>query len=75
MAIPENEKKFAELILYVSQKSTFDSTFGSTKLNKILYFSDFLAYGKLGVQSQMLSIRISRKGLRPDALCLFAMSL
>jgi hypothetical protein len=48
MAIPENERKFAELILYVSQKSALDPAFGSTKLNKILYFSDFLAYGKLG---------------------------
>jgi hypothetical protein len=48
MAIQENERKFAELILYISQKSAFDSTFGSTKLNKILYFSDFLAYGKWG---------------------------
>jgi hypothetical protein len=48
MAIQENERKFAELILYVCQKSAYDVTFGATKLNKILYFSDFLAYGKWG---------------------------
>lgn len=48
MPIEERDHKLAELIIYVSQKCVHDSKFGSTKLNKILYFSDFLAFGKWG---------------------------
>ncbi len=44
----EDEKKFKELILYVSQKCATDPTFGATKLNKILFYADFLAYANLG---------------------------
>src|ERR1022692_2835161 len=40
--------KFRELMLYVAQRSATDPQFGKTKLNKILYFSDFLAYGLTG---------------------------
>jgi hypothetical protein len=36
------------LILYICQKCASDPTFGATKLNKILYFADFLAYAQLG---------------------------
>jgi len=39
-----NEQKLAELILYISQKCANDPTFGATKLNKILCYSDFLFY-------------------------------
>jgi hypothetical protein len=42
------DKKLAELILYISSKCTNDLYFGATKLNKILYFSDFFAYGNWG---------------------------
>ncbi len=45
---PEDEQKMKELILYISQKCADDPTFGSVKLNKILYFSDFLAYAYYG---------------------------
>ena len=44
----EEDRKLAELILYVSHKCTNDLYFGATKLNKILYFSDFFAYGNWG---------------------------
>ena len=37
-----------ELVLYISQKCADDPSFGSTKLSKILYFSDFLAYAYYG---------------------------
>jgi hypothetical protein len=40
--------KFAELLLYVADRSTDDHDFGATKLNKILFFSDFLAYAERG---------------------------
>ncbi len=41
-----NRQKFMELLLYVADKSLDDPSFGATKLNKILFFSDFLAYGR-----------------------------
>jgi antitoxin SocA-like protein len=44
----ENDKRFKELVLYVSQKCANDPTFGATKLNKILFYADFLAYANLG---------------------------
>ncbi|MGO9271436.1 MAG: Panacea domain-containing protein [Terriglobia bacterium] len=44
----EDNKKFRELILYISQKCATDPTFGATKLNKILFYADFLAYANLG---------------------------
>jgi hypothetical protein len=42
------EQKLAELILYISKLSEGDETFGSTKLNKLLFYSDYTAYLKLG---------------------------
>jgi len=43
-----NDEKFRELVLYVATKSASDRTFAATKLNKLLFFSDFLAYRSLG---------------------------
>src|SRR6266480_4421152 len=45
---PESEVKYRELVLYICQKCATDKKFGATKLNKILYFADFLAYAELG---------------------------
>jgi hypothetical protein len=36
------------MILYVSKKMADDMYFGQVKLNKVLFFSDFTAYGLLG---------------------------
>lgn len=44
----ENTTKFREAIVYIASKCSEDKRFGSTKLNKILYYSDFSAYRKLG---------------------------
>lgn len=41
-------KKFKELILYISWKSETDESFGAIKLNKILFFADFMAYARYG---------------------------
>ena len=43
-----DNSKFRELVLYVAEESEEDPRFGATKLNKILYFSDFKAFGMLG---------------------------
>jgi antitoxin SocA-like protein len=44
----QDTKKFKELILYICEKSAMDKSFGATKLNKILFFSDFWTYALLG---------------------------
>lgn len=42
-------EKFKELILYFSERGLKENlVIGSTKLNKLLFFSDFRAYAKLG---------------------------
>jgi hypothetical protein len=43
-----NDAKLCELILFIAQRSANDERFGSVKLNKLLFFSDFLAFVKLG---------------------------
>ncbi|MBA2666486.1 MAG: SocA family protein [Trueperaceae bacterium] len=43
-----NAQKLAELIVYVANRSEVDVHFGATKLNKILFYSDFTAYERLG---------------------------
>jgi hypothetical protein len=43
-----DDKKFVELLVYVTSRSENDSKFGATKLNKLLFYSDFLAYRTLG---------------------------
>src|SRR4051812_27108052 len=40
--------RFRELILFIARESERDEHFGATKLNKILFYSDFWAYRKLG---------------------------
>lgn len=42
------DAKLGELILYVSERCEADRHFGATKLNKILFFADFLFYQKTG---------------------------
>jgi len=43
-----DSSKLEELIVYVADCSYGDARFGKTKLNKILFFSDFEAYRQLG---------------------------
>ena len=48
MSTSFDRQKFAELMLYIADRSSEDPRFGATKLNKILYFSDFKAFGMHG---------------------------
>jgi len=41
-------KKFREVILYISRKCETDPKFSMTKLNKILFYSDFIHYARTG---------------------------
>ena len=43
-----NNERFKELLLYVSAKCAPLPTFGATKLNKVLFYADFLAYAFIG---------------------------
>lgn len=42
------DKRLAELMLYVADKCSQDAKFGATKLNKILFFCDFLSFQEHG---------------------------
>jgi Protein of unknown function (DUF4065) len=45
---PDSDERLKELILYVSDRCELHPRFGATKLNKILFYADFVAYAKLG---------------------------
>jgi len=44
----DGDRRLRELILYIAEKSCSDPAFGATKLNKLLFYSDFLAYLNFG---------------------------
>ena len=44
----EDDEKFRQLILFICRRSEGDPPFGATKLNKLLFYCDFLAYLKFG---------------------------
>src|SRR5207302_260927 len=45
---PPDDRKLRELILHIAKESMGDTRFGKTKLNKLLFYADFLAYQKTG---------------------------
>ena len=47
-ALKFKRDKFKELVLYLSERSEADPNFGETKLNKLLFYIDLLAYRELG---------------------------
>jgi hypothetical protein len=67
-AVVGDEEKLAELILYISQKSATDPKFGAVKLNKILYLSDFLAFGNWGEPITAVPYQHLRMGPAPTRL-------
>jgi Protein of unknown function (DUF4065) len=46
--IKPNDEKFRELLLLLAERSEHDPRFGAIKLNKLLFYCDFLAYQRLG---------------------------
>lgn len=44
----ENDEKLRELVLLIATLSEGDAPFGKTKLNKVAFFSDFIAYLMFG---------------------------
>ncbi|MCB1036388.1 MAG: SocA family protein [Acidobacteria bacterium] len=64
------DRKFKELILYLARKSEGDVHFGATKLNKQLFYADFIAYRQLGSsisgqRYQKLPYGPAPRGLKP----------
>jgi hypothetical protein len=59
-------EKFRELVVYIASKFDDDPPLGDVKLNKILYFSDFLAYNRLG--SAITGARYQKQKLGPIAV-------
>lgn len=47
-AMKFDEKKFREIVVYIASKCEDDLFFGATKLNKILFYSDFLCFEQSG---------------------------
>lgn len=43
-----DREKFRELLLYIVERSQDDDALGDMKLNKLLFYADFLAYRRLG---------------------------
>lgn len=64
----QDDAKLGELIVYISEKSAGDARFGSTKLNKLLYFSDFFAFGLLGRPITGATYRHLKNGPAPKNL-------
>ena len=63
-----DEGKFTELMLYISKKSESDERYGATKLNKILHYSDFEAYRKLGKPITGADYKHHSEGAIPNQL-------
>lgn len=61
-------ERLAELIMYVAQRSLGDTRFGSTKLNKILFFADFEAYRRTGQSITGATYQHLRQGPCPHQL-------
>ncbi len=63
-----NDDKFRELILHICRRSEGDSKFGATKLNKLLFYSDFLAHRQFGVSITRHVYQRLENGPAPRAL-------
>lgn len=48
ISVKDQHAKLRELVLYIAHKLHENPKFGATKLNKILFFSDFAAYARYG---------------------------
>ncbi len=57
--------RLKELILYIAGKSKEDPRFGALKLNKILYYSDFIGFRELGKSITSATYQHLREGPAP----------
>lgn len=64
---PATRKRLRELMLFVADRCGDDPNFGVTKLNKILYYCDFLAFARLGASITGISYNKLPYGPVPTA--------
>lgn len=62
------EEKFRELLIYITDQCENHTLFGSVKLNKVLFYSDFLAYKTLGKPITGAEYLALERGPGPKAL-------
>jgi hypothetical protein len=63
-----DEDRFRELVLYIANKTQDDPTFGRTKLAKVLFYSDFIAYAEDGRSLTGATYRAIEHGPFPTQL-------
>lgn len=63
-----NEEKLGELILYVAERLQDDPTGGATKINKVLFFSEFFAVRARGAPITGVEYQKLRQGPAPRRL-------
>lgn len=63
--IPNGRTKLKELILHIAKECCDDPTFGATKLNKILWWADFLFYRATGLPITGVAYRKLANGPAP----------
>ncbi|MXX20078.1 MAG: DUF4065 domain-containing protein [Dehalococcoidia bacterium] len=66
--IKYDKEKFAELIIYVAERCESHRLFGATKMNKILFFSDFIAFRELGAPITGAQYQALERGPAPVKL-------
>jgi hypothetical protein len=64
----QNDERFKELVLYISQKCNSDLKFTNLKLNKLLFLADFWAYGMFGEPITGFEYKKLEKGPAPKRL-------
>jgi hypothetical protein len=66
--LPNQEYRFSQLILFIAERCKKDPTFSAIKLNKILFYSDFEAYARLGTPITGVAYQKLRLGPAPQAM-------
>ncbi|CAN5789844.1 hypothetical protein BH23ACT11_BH23ACT11_29620 [soil metagenome] len=64
----EARERLRELILYIADKCEYDRTFGAVKLNKILFFADFVSFAEYGESITGIRYKKYQQGPVPTAL-------
>jgi uncharacterized phage-associated protein len=64
----ESTDKLRELILHIADKCEYDRTFGAVKLNKILFFADFISFAEHGESITGVQYRKYQQGPVPTVL-------
>ena len=64
----DGENLLAELILHIANMCEDDPTFGATKLNKILWWADFLSYARHGTPITGVEYQRIKNGPAPKRL-------